>query len=150
MMDKLELLEKAVGIAVAAHRGQKDRYGAPYILHPLRVMSRLQGEEDKIVAILHDVLEDTDWTPADLRREGFPEPLLQALDCVTKRKGEAYEDFVKRSAANQLARRVKIADLEDNMDIRRLPRVDEEDLPRLQKYLTAWRALTGGKLEQTG
>ncbi len=142
-MKKRELLEKAIGIAVAAHRGQRDRYGAPYILHPLRVMSRVQTEEDKIVAILHDVVEDTHWSPEDLRREGFPEPLLEALACVTKREGEAYEDFVKRSAGNPVARRVKIADLEDNLDIRRMPAIAEEDLGRLRKYLAAWRELTG-------
>ncbi len=136
-----ELLEKAIGIAVAAHRGQKDRYGAPYILHPLRVMSRVQADEEKIVAVLHDVLEDTSWTRDDLRREGFPERILEALARVTKQEGEAYEDFVKRSADNPLARRIKLADLEDNMDIRRMPQVKPEDLARLQRYLGAWRVL---------
>ena len=140
-MNDLELLEKAIAIAVDAHRGQKDRYDAPYVLHPLRVMARLETVKEKTVAVLHDVIEDTDWTSADLKEEGFPEDVLGALEGVTKREGEAYEDFVKRSAGNPLARRVKIADLEDNMDVRRMPEISGKDLERLQKYLKAWQAL---------
>jgi phage FluMu protein gp41 len=90
------------------------------------------------------VVEDTDWTLERLRQAGFPPPILEALDGVTKREGEAYEDFVKRSAANALSRRVKLADLEDNMDIRRLPKVEERDLARLEKYRRAWESLTSG------
>jgi (p)ppGpp synthase/HD superfamily hydrolase len=142
-MDKVELLERAIGIAVEAHRGQKDKSGAPYILHPLRVMARVETETEKTVAILHDVVEDTKWTFADLRREGFPEDVLAALDCVTKREGEPYEDFVKRSASNPLARQVKLADLEDNMDIRRLPEITDQDKERLVKYHQAWKSLGG-------
>ena len=81
------LLEKAIAIAVEAHRGARDKYGAPYILHPLRVMHRVQTEPEKIVAILHDVIEDTPWTFNRLRAEGFPDEILAALDCVTKREG---------------------------------------------------------------
>jgi (p)ppGpp synthase/HD superfamily hydrolase len=139
----MSMLEKAIGIAVRAHQGQTDRYGAPYILHPQRVMSRVEDETEKIVAILHDVVEDTKWTSDDLRREGFSEGVIQALDCLTKREGEAYEDFVNRSASNPLARRVKLADLEDNMDIRRMENVKAEDTQRLAKYLAAWRKLRG-------
>ena len=140
-MHELDLLEKAIVIAVGAHRGQRDRYGAPYILHPLRVMSRLNSVTEKIVAILHDVLEDTNWTFQDLKREGFPDSVLAALDCVTKRDGEDYEEFVERSRSNPLARSVKLADLEDNMDLRRLPTITEEDKNRLEKYVKAWSRL---------
>ncbi len=140
-MDDCELLEKAIAIAVEAHRGQKDRYGKPYVLHPLRVMARVRSVTEKIVAVLHDVVEDTHWTFADLEKEGFPRPVLDALDCVTKREGEEYEAFVKRSASNSLARTVKLADLEDNMDVRRLLEVTEKDRARLKKYLEAWRTL---------
>ncbi len=140
-MNELELLEKAIGIAVEAHRGQKDRYGAPYIAHPIRVMQRLDAPLERIVAVLHDVVEDSDWTLDDLRQEGFSQRILHALDCVTKREGEGYEDFVQRSASDPLAKRVKMADLEDNMDLRRFPEVTEKDLPRLQKYVRAWRYL---------
>ena len=142
-MNETQLLEKAIGIAVEAHRGQKDRYGAPYITHPLRVMQRLEEPTGKILGILHDVVEDTDWALEDLAREGFPQQVLDALDCLTKREGEEYEKFVERSAANSLAKRVKLADLEDNMDLRRFPEVLENDLPRLQKYVKAWRFLKG-------
>src|SRR5262252_4801617 len=105
-MNELELLEKAIGIAVGAHKGQKDRYGAPYILHPLRVMTCVQTTREKTVAILHDVVEDTDWTFEKLRAERFPDEIISALDCLTKREKEPYEDLVKRSAANPLARPV--------------------------------------------
>jgi (p)ppGpp synthase/HD superfamily hydrolase len=140
-MNESKLLERAIEIAVEAHRGQKDKYGAPYILHPLRVMSRLEDTAGKIVAILHDVVEDTDWTFKDLKKEGFPKAILDALDCVTRRDNESYEEFVKRSASNPLARRVKLADLEDNMDLRRIPVMTEKDLERLKKYHKAWKRL---------
>jgi (p)ppGpp synthase/HD superfamily hydrolase len=140
-MNEEELLEKAIAIAVDAHRGQKDRYNSPYVLHPLRVMARLDTATEKIVGILHDVVEDTDWTFDQLSREGFPANILSALECVTKKEGEEYEAFVKRSAGDPVARRVKLADLEDNMDLRRTPQVTDQDLPRLQKYVKAWRFL---------
>ncbi len=137
------LLEKAIEIASRAHHGQTDRYGAPYILHPMRVMSRVQSDAEKIVAILHDVVEDTKWTFDDLRSEGFPDEIVQAIDCLTKREGEPYAELVERSAGNPIARRVKLADLEDNMDIRRMPEVTAKDAERLAKYLAAWRKLHG-------
>src|SRR5881394_2515636 len=133
-MNTSELLEKAISIAVEAHRGQKDKNGKPYILHPISVMGKVKTETEKIVAILHDVVEDTDWTFDDLKKEGFSPEILQALDCVTKRDGEPYEKFVKRSGSNPIARRVKLADLEDNMDVRRMPAITEKDLERLAKY----------------
>ena len=141
-MNVEELLEKAIAIAVEAHRGQRDRYGLPYILHPIRVMCRMDNTPGKIVGVLHDVVEDTDWTFKDLEEEGFPSAITQALDSVTKREGEAYEDFVKRSASNPLGRKVKLADLEDNMDVRRLLLVRDKDIERLKKYLNAWKFLT--------
>ncbi len=134
-------LERAIAIAVEAHQGQKDKSGAAYILHPLRVMAGVNSDTEKIVAILHDVVEDTPWTLEHLRKEGFSEEVIQAIDCVTKRDGESYEEFVNRSATNPVARRVKIADLEDNMDIRRLGCITPKDSERLNKYLKAWRFL---------
>jgi (p)ppGpp synthase/HD superfamily hydrolase len=128
------LLEKAIAIAVDAHRGQVDKTGNPYILHPLRMMTRFDGEADRIVAVLHDVLEDTSVTADDLCRAGFPDEILDALACVTKRKGETYPGFVARAAKNPIARRVKLADLEDNMDVRRLKRMTERDRKRISKY----------------
>ncbi len=140
---ELALLEKAIGIAVEAHRGQRDRYKSPYILHPLRVMGRVETVPEKIVAVLHDVVEDTPWTFRDIKGEGFPEEILVALDCLTKRAGEPYEELIGRAAGNPLARRVKAADLEDNMDIRRCAQVAGPEAKRLAKYLRAWETLTG-------
>jgi (p)ppGpp synthase/HD superfamily hydrolase len=104
-------------------------------------MCRLDTVTEKTVAILHDVVEDTDWTFADLKEEGFPPVVLEALDSVTKREGEAYEDFVKRSAGNPVGRKVKLADLEDNMDPRRLREITDDDKARLQRYINAWNFL---------
>ena len=142
-MSSSDLLEKAIGIAVEAHRGQRDRTGAPYILHPMRVMAGVDTDAEKTVAILHDVVEDTAWTFERLAGEGFPAEVIEALKCVTKKEGEAYEDFVRRSASNEIARRVKLADLEHNMDARRLSNVTEKDVERLKKYVRAWRFLKG-------
>jgi (p)ppGpp synthase/HD superfamily hydrolase len=107
-------------------------------------MARVQTIREKTVAILHDVVEDSDWTFEKLGQEGFPEDIILALDCLTKRQKEPYEDLGRRAAANPLARRVKIADLEDNMDIRRMPEVADETKTRLEKYLKAWHSLTAG------
>lgn len=138
------MLDKAIAIAAQAHVGQKDRMGAPYILHPLRMMLRLQSEAEMIVAVLHDVVEDCpDWDFDRLRQEGFSEEIIAAVEHVTRRDGESYEAFVDRSAQNELARRVKLADLEDNMDIKRLNSLTEDDHARLARYHRAWRRLNG-------
>jgi (p)ppGpp synthase/HD superfamily hydrolase len=136
-------LESAIAIAVRAHAGQSDKSGQPYILHPLRVMFRCQTDDQRIVAILHDVVEDTPVTVEDLRDQGFTKEILAALDCVTKREGESYEDFVERAAANPIARQVKLADLEDNMDLRRLGAADlgKKETDRLNRYIRAWHRL---------
>src|SRR5882724_3413144 len=140
------LLEKAIRIAVEAHVGQKDKSGQPYILHPLMVMLRGQTGDEKVAGVLHDVVEDTPWTFATLKAEGFPRRVLYALDCLTRRKKEDYEDFIQRLSSNRLARSVKIADLEDNMDARRLASFTPKDGQRFAKHLRAWHTLI--KLEQ--
>lgn len=137
----MSLLEEAIRIAVEAHRGQKDRAGAPYVLHPLRLMSRMWTDAARIVAVLHDVVEDSDWTLDRLRAAGFPEEMVSAVDALTKREGEDYEGLIRRAAGNALAREVKLADLEDNMDLRRQGKVTEQDLERLNKYRRAWEQL---------
>lgn len=136
-------LEQAISIAVEAHRGSVDKSGVPYILHPLRLMSRMTTDAERMIAVLHDVVEDTNWTLDALRAEGFSEDILSALDCLTRREGETYEAFIARASANPLARRVKIADLEDNMDIRRLSRLADKDVGRLRRYLQAWQFIAG-------
>jgi len=137
-------LEEAIRIAVEAHRGQKDRAGAPYVLHPLRMMLRVQTDAERMAAVLHDVVEDTAWTLDDLRARGFPGEVLEAVDRLTRRPGEAYDAVVERAAAHPVARRVKLADLEDNLDLRRLEEVSAEDLERLGRYLRAYRRLSAG------
>ena len=134
-------LENAIEIAVVAHKGQKDKSEAPYILHPLRVMLSLSSDEDRIVGILHDVVEDTSWTFDQLREEGFSEEVLAALDTVTKRENENYPDFISRSAGNAIGRRVKIADLCDNMNLSRILEPTEKDLRRIEKYKQAMTQL---------
>ena len=135
------MLDKAIAIAVPAHAGQVDKVGQPYILHPLRVMFRCEREIERIVAILHDVVEDTAVTRDDLRKAGFSEEVLAALEGVTNREGEDYESFIERAALNPIARQVKLADLEDNMDVRRLQSVTDNDANRLAKYVKAWNRL---------
>jgi (p)ppGpp synthase/HD superfamily hydrolase len=134
-------LEDAIRLAVDAHRGQQDKNGQPYILHPLRVMFRLGTELEMMAGVLHDVIEDTPHTPEALRKLGYSEELLQALDGVTKREGESYEEFVLRSKSHPVSRRVKLADLEDNMDLRRMTGVTPKDLERLARYRKAWAEL---------
>lgn len=141
-------LEKAIHIAVDAHKGAVDKGGRPYILHPLSVMQRLTTDTERIVAVLHDVVEDTDWTLDRLRQEGFDEEVITALDGVTRRSGETYEDFIKRAASNPISRRVKIADLEDNLDpTRRLDDPKSYDL--IARYKKALRTL-GREVELIG
>jgi len=135
-------LDRAIRIAVKAHKDQTDKYGNPYILHPLRVMSMGRTDEERIVGVLHDVVEDSDWTFDKLRKEGFSERIIKALDCVTKTsENEDYDKFVERTRSNPLAVRVKLNDLTDNMDIRRMKEVKEKDVKRLNKYLRAYKLL---------
>lgn len=137
----MSTLAKAIEIAVAAHKGQKDKAGAAYILHPLRVMERGKTEAEKICGVLHDVVEDSDWTFEMLENEGFSAEVMAALRCVTKKsEDEDYEKFIARTAENPIAVQVKINDLLDNMDVTRFEELNEWDLKRLNKYLKAyWR-----------
>jgi (p)ppGpp synthase/HD superfamily hydrolase len=138
-------LEKALVIAAQAHEGQTEKRGLPYILHPLRVMQAVDAAEARIAAVLHDVVEDTSVTLEDLRRAGFSEAVITAVDCLTHRQGEPYADYVVRCRRNEIARRVKLADLEDNArPSRALLRPDrlEPDLDRLRRYLLAYKYLT--------
>ena len=140
-------LEDAIAIAAGVHKGQTDKAGAPYILHPLRLMMRMTSTDAMITAILHDVVEDSSqedkWTFARLRKYGFSERVVEAVDGVTSRSadGESYEEFLERAAINPIAREVKIADLEDNMNLLRLSEVGQKELDRLQKYHRSWLRL---------
>jgi (p)ppGpp synthase/HD superfamily hydrolase len=131
-------LAHAIALAAEAHKHQKDRAGKPYILHPLRIMFTMQTEAEMTVAVLHDVVEDTAWTLDKLRHEGFAEDIIQAVDCLTKRDGEPYQALINRAKKHPLAARVKIGDLEDNMNVRRMETLTHDDLDRLRKYHAAW------------
>jgi (p)ppGpp synthase/HD superfamily hydrolase len=133
-------LERAIALAAAAHAGQRDKGGEPYILHPLRVMLRLRDDDARIVAVLHDVLEDTPLTRAALEAEGFSAPILDALDALTKRPGETRMQAAARAAVVPLARRVKLADNAENSDLSRIPAPTARDHARLEEY-AAVRAL---------
>lgn len=143
-------LERAIAIAAAAHEGVTDKAGAPYILHPLRVMMRMDTDEERIVAVLHDVVEDSDWTFERLAAEGFSGSVIAALDSVTKSahdeetpgedaetKRRRYLGFIARAATNDIGRKVKIADLEDNLDLSRIASPTPSDLARCEKYRAA-------------
>ncbi len=141
----MSTLARAIALASEAHVDQREKSGSPYILHPIRVMLRMNTETEMIVAILHDVVEDTPWTLESLRKEGFSEETLAALDRVTRRPDENYAEFVERARDNPVARKVKLADLEDNMDVRRLPTITDRALERLKRYHEAWRSLNTAK-----
>ena len=141
-------LQRAIEIAVSAHREQTDKAGAPYLLHPLRVMLSLDTDEERIVGVLHDVVEDgPGWTFERLEEEGFSPAVLDALRLVTKRpedEGDSetvYVAFVRRAKGNKIARRVKTADILDNLNASRLSALTEKDMRRMNRYLTALREL---------
>ena len=140
----MSTLERAIEIATEAHKGQYDKAGNDYIGHPFRVMEMGKTEDEKIVGVLHDVVEDAGWTFEQLAAEGFSKEVIAALKCVTKTsENENYDDFIDRVKKNPLAVAVKINDLTDNMDIRRLPYLSDKDVKRLKKYLKAYKRLTG-------
>jgi (p)ppGpp synthase/HD superfamily hydrolase len=136
-------LQRAIEIAVEAHKGQLQKNGLPYVLHPLKMMLLMPSSTAKIVAVLHDVVEDSDWTFEQLKAEGFSQEILDALDCLTHRKYEPYADYINKIATNKLAIEVKLADLKDNIDITRISnQLSERDWERLQKYHKAWQQLS--------
>jgi len=132
-------LERAIAIAAMAHEDQPDKGGAPYILHPLRVMLAVTTPEARMAAVLHDVVEDGDVTLEQLRAEGFPAAVVEAVDALTKREHEEddYEAFIRRAALNPIAREVKLADLRDNSDLSRIAEPTEKDRTRIEKYKRA-------------
>lgn len=134
-------LEHAISLAVESHKGQVDKAGAPYILHPLRMMFRFDDPVLQMVAVLHDVVEDTPVTLQQLREDGFSEQVLAGVDGMTRREDESYEEFIERAAANPIARQVKRADLEDNMNLLRIAQPSQKDLDRLARYRKCWERL---------
>ena len=143
-------LERAMKIALEAHAGQKDKAGAPYVLHPLRLMLALEDPVERIAAVLHDVVEDTPWTLDDLRTAGIPEEAVRLVDRVTEREGEeSKEAYYGRILEDPAAVRIKLADLDDNLDVRRLPEMTPEDTRRTNGYLGWRRRLMAALRERT-
>lgn len=136
------MLELAIQLALKAHVNQKDKAGEPYILHPLRLMGKFVDEDSRIVAILHDVIEDSEISQKDLVELGFKPEIVEAISRLTKKDGENYEVFIDRVAGNYLSRRVKIEDIKDNLNLERLEKLDEEDLVRIKKYHIALKKLS--------
>lgn len=130
-------LVTAIKIACDVHANQKDKAGEPYILHPLRLMQKLKDKSTMIVAVLHDVIEDSHLDLDFLEAQGFEKCVLNAVDAITKRKNEAYKDFIERLSYNDMAVKVKIEDLKDNLDLTRLKNIDGKDLERIKKYHNA-------------
>ena len=127
-------LARAISIAAQAHQHQLDLAGTPYMLHLMRVMLAVRSEDERIVAILHDLLEDTDWTLEMVAAEGFSPEILRSLDLITHRKGESYPDYIARVKTDPVAASVKLADMLDNLDLMRLQTLSAEDLERAVKY----------------
>lgn len=136
------MLIKAFCVAYKAHKGQKDKGGKPYILHPLTVALRVKGREEKAVALLHDVIEDTDITISNLMEHGFSKNVVQAIVAITKINGETYEEYLSRVNQNKIAKKVKLADLRHNCDLTRLKEVTNRDIIRVKKYNKAISFLT--------
>ncbi|WGO98874.1 GTP pyrophosphokinase [Saccharophagus degradans] len=127
-------LEQAIAVATKAHTGQVDKAGQPYILHPLRLMFKFEAEIEMIVAVMHDVIEDSAFTQDDLKKLGFSDEVVEAIDCLSKRQGETYDSFILRVSENNLARKIKIEDIKDNLNLSRLKTISDKDLRRAAKY----------------
>ncbi len=134
-------LEKAIELAVKHHKGQTDKAGEPYILHPLRVMFKMSDNSTRIIAVLHDIIEDTEVSLDDLREMDFVFYIVDAIEKLTKRKGETYNQFINRVLKDPFATQVKLGDLEDNMDRSRLREVTAKDEKRLKKYKKAYQKI---------
>lgn len=133
-------MERAIEIAAATHAGQTDKGSAPYILHPLRVMLRVAPGTQQIVAVLHDVVEESDGkiTFDDLAREGFSQEVIDGVRAVSRIEGESYEDFISRAALNPVGKAVKLADLAENSDLSRIEAPTQKDLERGRSIEGRW------------
>lgn len=136
-----EMLEKALALTLQAHTGQTDRAGHPYILHPLRLMSKCRTTDEMVICLLHDVVEDSNITINHLRENGFPKHIVSAVEALTRRKMENWDDYIDRVLKNPLSVKIKQLDLQDNMNLLRLDELSEKDLNRMQRYHRAWKKL---------
>jgi (p)ppGpp synthase/HD superfamily hydrolase len=137
----MTIIEKSLAIALRAYEGKTDKAGREYIHHPLRLMARMSTDQEMSVALLHDVIEDSDISAEQLLADGIPAEVVEAVLCLTKYPDEDYRDFVARAKKNELARKVKIVDIEDNINVLRLQNLTDKDLARIRKYHAAWQFL---------
>ena len=145
MLSYNEQFQIALELAVEKHKNQTDKAGNTYILHPLHVMENVNSKEGKIVAILHDIIEDTDITEDYLLKIGLSKRIVDAVVALTRSKDMDYQEYIKNLSSNPLAKEVKLADLEHNMDLKRLPTLEEKDLERNRKYQIAYHYLINNK-----
>ena len=145
MLSYNEQFQIALELAVEKHKNQTDKAGNPYILHPLHVMENVNSKEGKIVAILHDIIEDTDITENYLLKIGLSKRIVDAVVALTRSEDMDYQEYIKNLSSNPLAKEVKLADLEHNMDLKRLPTLEEKDLERNRKYQSAYHYLINNK-----
>lgn len=141
-MQYTSLIRKALEICYQAHQGQLDQSGTPYVFHPYHLAEQMDTEESVCVALLHDVLEDASYTGEDLLKEGFPEQVVSTVELLTRTPGVPYMDYIRSLKGNELACRIKRADLEHNSDMSRLPRITDRDIKRTEKYREAIRLLS--------
>lgn len=137
-----ELTKKALKLCFEAHKDQVDKSGLPYVYHPFHLAEQMETEDTVIVALLHDVVEDTEYTLDDIRAMGFPERIVEALSYMTHDDAVPYLDYVAKIKENPIATAVKLADLKHNSDLTRLDAVDEKALERVEKYREAIKLLT--------
>jgi len=138
----MSTLQRAIEIAVEAHKDQKDKADMPYILHPLRLMFQMKTDNEKIAAVLHDVVEDSNWTVVDLKKENFNNEVIEAVNLLTRDDNDSYDEFVQKAASNPISKAVKIADITDNLDLGRISKMTEKDIDRVKKYQRILKTLT--------
>ena len=136
-----DLTRKAITVAYNAHQGQLDRAGLPYILHPLHVAEQMKDEDTCVVALLHDVIEDTDLTLENLREYGFTEAQVEGVRVMTREEDEDYFEYIRSVKTNPLALAVKLEDLKHNSDVTRIIEITDKDLQRIEKYKKAMEIL---------
>lgn len=140
-MTDTKMLDKAIKMATQAHFGQVDKAGQPYILHCIRVMMSGNTIQEKICGVLHDIIEDTPLSLNDLEKAGFSKEIIETVSCLTKIPNEKYQNYLSKVSSNPIAVKVKLNDLQDNLDVTRLKIIEESDVERINKYLTSYRYL---------
>lgn len=144
-----DMTKKALRLCFDAHRDQMDKSGSPYVFHPFHLAEQMDTEETTVVALLHDVVEDSDYTLEDLKEMGYPASIIDALTLMTHDPSVPYMEYVKAISTNPIASKVKMADLQHNSDLTRLDKIDAKALARVEKYAAAIKLLESVACEAT-